>query len=866
MNHRGQCPACHRVVEIESEDLPSSVRCDCGTKLIALCAASMAELPFHCDACGVSFVVEPGDVGDLITCDCGAKIEVLDAVMRAPMKAVERSDQFECGAAPRTANDPKLMGDSDPVSAKSNVDEEDLFREAKTSGRRTNWLPVAGMAAVIGFFLFSVGAFVLSRRANDLDDQNNKSRQPAATTKSTPPLADQKLDRRLLAKLLVEVPDPQTESSRGIESSNIASLVGSATDTKKRVSKDEIATRQRRSPYGGPVAKRNVQLPKAGLPRPRIEEVPVDRPRLALEAAYRDMFESYEVLGAFDEKEKADLSDDYRKTLGETLFLCRHAFQIAQAEKDQTKVNELTYLLAYLSYTAGQVIEASIYGEMAARWGSPRDAATREAAMIAIAACQEANACHWGIADKLGELDQQRMVAEIVQQRWPDNDQLDAIWMHLAQSYFAFGKPRLAAETFLKIKNGSDQFESAQLAAGNAYWSYFIDQASATDPAPKEMVSLLKLAEKHLRVAVTLMQQKKGASPTTNLVSAKLLLSKAAERLGKEGEALRWLEAGPMAVTRTITTESKKRRGKVQIDKRTADAVFDTLYRIKVSSGKWNEAYQSLVKLDAKSHPEIGSRYTAIAKGLIKNVEQTGTVSEAQVGLLRKLFDAVAKHDAERSDSMQVWVGQSWATVGTKADSDKLSNACLQNAERAFENAMNQPDFPESSRLTVTLLRADLFQRSGNPMASLEMIREVLKTSPNAVTLQVRAAKLLQEIAFEQDNVGGILEAINGPPKLPANGESSPIWGWVKVSNVLHQLSYSDNATDEHKTLSHEANYHLARCQWLLAKLTQDSSQRESQFRKLKSQLSRRITLSGTDPGQGDVWQVGLESLLEKIE
>ncbi|WP_222435818.1 tetratricopeptide repeat protein [Rubripirellula tenax] len=667
-----------------------------------------------------------------------------------------------------------------------------------------------------------------------------------------------------MLKLLSEVPDPQVLSDSSTESSS--SVAASLSKTTKRTgSKEATVKAEERSPYRGAVAKRNVQPPAATEPRQRIDEVPVDRPRVLLSAAYQDMFDSYEVLGALDEKEKDELSEDYRKTLGETIFLCRHAFRIAQKEKDEIKVNELTYLLAYLSYTAGQLVEASVYGEMAARWGDPKEAATREAAMIAIAACQEANASHWGIRDQVGELDQLKSVAEIVQQRWPSDPKLDAIWMHLAQSYFAFGKPLLAAETFLKIDKESGQFESSQLAAGNAYWSHFVDQASGGDPDPKEMVSLLKSADKHLRVAVESMQGD-VASPTLNLVSAKLLLAKIAERLGNLDDALQWLEADPMAVTRKITTDSKKKKGMVLVDKSTADAVFDTLYRIKTSKGNWKEAYQSLAKLDAKSHPELGSRYTALAKGLVENLVQANKVSPWQVTLLTDLLKSVETHDAERWEAIQVWIGQSWATFGMKAASDELSKACFDHAESAFVRALKQPDFPESSRLSVAMLRADLFLRSGNPTASLEMIREVLQTSPTAIAFQMRAAKLLQEIAFQQDKVGGLLDAINGPSETTDDGEASPIWGWVKLSNALHQLSYSDKGTEEHRQQSHEANFYLARCQWLLANVTNDPSQRESQFMKLKSQLTRRIALSGVETGQGDVWQTGLETLLAKIE
>ena len=853
----------------------------------------MAEVPVLCASCRESYIVEPEDIGEIVECECGSEIEVPDVVLRGPMKAdpsfalkplpssqiataidMESMHPNDLVSTPvlTTEADPselsdaseRLTVDSARLQSSDETDDERDGTDKKASGRRKNLLPIVGFGSVVALLLISIGAFATSRLADEESPGQSKATQTASNTKPSRPFSEQKINRRLLAKLLNQVPDPKANTKDVL--SQAGSLGAEPSTTAQAGSNEGKAADNKRSPYGGPVAKRNWQLPKAAKASERIPEVPVDRPRMQLASAYKDMFESYEALGAMDEKEKKNLSDSYRKALGETLFLCRHAFQIAQKEKDQTKVNELSYFLAYLSYSANQFIEASIYGEMAARWGDPKEASTREAATIAIAACQEANQSHWGTADQLGELEQLKTVAELLQKRWPDNDNLDAVWMFLAQSYFAFGDPKLAAENFLKIPEKSDQFAAAQLAAGNAYWSYFVDQANTDSPNSKKLVALLKKSAKHLRVAVESMQKVKKAAPTMNLMLAKILLSRISGRLGDQEAALKWLIDEPMAVTKTITTDSSKQKGKVLVDNNVADSVFEKIYRIEVAQGNWKQAYQSLASLDDQSPVELGARFTALTSGFIKHLKQAKKVDQAQVDFLEKLVDSVKTHDPNRFAELQVWLGQSWVSLGRKTVSDELAKACFANAENAFAIALKQPDFPASSRLSVALTRADLLERSGNPSASLESIAKVLQGTPNAISLQMRAAKLLQEIAFQQDKVGGLIDAINGPSGKTTDGEASAVWGWVKLTNTLHQLSFSDKGTEEYKRMAREAGFYLARCQWLLAKVTEDPEGQKNQLSKLKSQITRRLALSGVSDGQGDVWHSGLEALLKKIE
>jgi hypothetical protein len=877
---RGQCPICFAVQEFSASGMPSAVTCVCGTKLIALRAANLSEIPVHCASCRESYLVEPEDIGELLECECGAEIEVLETILRAPMKT---ADDFSIENQPLVRNDtsgpsaksstlPFSIVESAPPQAKvprTKTSKKSGSNEiARPSERKKNRPFIAGVAGVLAFLLVSIAAFTFSRlKSNDADAQSNTKKQSVLATKPAQPLSEQKIPAGMMAKLLAEVPIPQS----GKETTSGPASNGQGNPTKSTKQADGKSAPVR-SPYGGTVAKRKMEFPDPVAPRQRVSEVPVERTHRLLSSAYQDMFNSYEKLNAIDGKAKESLSDEYRKALGETLYLCRHALPIAQRDQDAKKANELTYLLAYLAYTAGHLTEASIYGEAAARWGDPKDKATREAAMIAISACQESNASQADFGTRVGELDQMRIVAELLDQRWPDDPQREAIWMHLGQSYLAFGKPLPAANAFLKIAKKSEQFDDAQLAAGNAYWSHFLDRASEETPNPKEMVLLLKSAGKHLQAAVQSMQSGE-TKPTTNLISAKILLAKISDRLGDAKAAIDWIESEPMAVTTSITTQSGSqttpasgKKSTVLVDTSVAVAAFDTLYRIKSSKQDWGGAYQALVRLEKYSDSELGLNYAAVTHDYIGQLTQQARVTESEVALLKRMTDSLKSHDAKRLEAMQGWIGQTWATLGKKAESESLSSTCFELAESAFAEASKQPEFPEESRLSMELLRADLLQQSGDLAQSLAIMGEVLRKTPNAVNLQIRAAEMRQELAFQQDKVGGLLDAINGSASESADGQPSPIWGWVKLSNTLQQLSSSEKGTDEHRRMSHEANYHLARCQWLLAKVTKDPSHRDSQLSKLKTQLKRRLALSGPDDGSRDIWQKGLESLLAKIE
>ena len=111
-----------------------------------------------------------------------------------------------------------------------------------------------------------------------------------------------------------------------------------------------------------------------------------------------------------------------------------------------------------------------VYGQSVARWGDEEDPATLEAGMIALAAAQEACETQWGNSEDLGELEQMRDLVSLIATRWPEDTQVNEMWMNLGYLYEAFNRPRQSISCYEQVR-GDDAFRGrASIAAGLIAW------------------------------------------------------------------------------------------------------------------------------------------------------------------------------------------------------------------------------------------------------------------------------------------------------------------------------------------------------------------------------------------------------------
>lgn len=934
MSRKGKCPSCFRVHSFEDGQIASVAHCECGQPLFVCDAGRFDEIPVRCQQCHESYLVDKEDIGHEVECECGAVIEVHDLVLKMPIKdelsanAAPHQGSFdisdnqiqsemdtdlliacprclveyeldqgdlnesavcECGACFKICHqngktvgvllEPDQSILTDPTPSKTSFVNEpalnpDRETEEKTvtNSKSGSWWTRLGVAAVIAFFLFSLGAFVVSRnpaipqatnqpRLSEAIRRSQQTTSRDSALKSIPMPEPSPIPANALAKLNAELPAP---------SGPYGSLdATSAATTKTKVTQDVAAKTDidpsKRSPYGPPTRPRSLNYPKAEPARERLPVVEVQRTRRIFQGAYQDAFESYEALNALSED-----SDQRPRQLGETIYLTRHALALAQESKDVKKQAEVCYLLAYLSYTAGQLVEASIYGEMAARWGDKEDPATHEAAMIALASAQEAFDTQWGLREQVGELEQMRRVAELIDNKWPKDKQHDAIWLNLAHAYNQFGRPEKAAEAFLKIKPSSEDYETSLLAAGGAYWSQFVDSASVDSPDPQKMVAILSRASSHLRKGVTRLQQK-ASEPTITILSAKMTLATIAERFGDPKSALAWLSEEPIAVTESITVvKDAASKQKLLVEPAFARSVYQMMYRAQKDLKDFLGAADSLDELARLTDPEEVAGLASMQLGLVslqlKSLLSKGEIAEDDFNATLHLLELLEPYQSHVTVSNELWLADSWAQLAEMNGQKDLSSQCCLQAEQAYARALQKEGFPVGSVVAMNVRRARLLKRAGKLAETLELLEGILSETPNLIELQITAAMILQELAINDTTDLGLRSAIFGPLNEQGQTTESSIWGWSKLTTMLHRLKYSEQARPEHAQDLVVAYYFLSRCQWLLANVVADDTEKTTLIAKATKQVKQWLSTTTKEHSDTQMWRSAMEQLLTRLE
>ncbi|MFG0255995.1 MAG: hypothetical protein ACF787_13030 [Rhodopirellula sp. JB053] len=179
-----------------------------------------------------------------------------------------------------------------------------------------------------------------------------------------------------------------------------------------------------------------------------------------------------------------------------------------------------------------------------------------------------------------------------------------------------------------------------------------------------------------------------------------------------------------------------------------------------------------------------------------------------------------------------LWIGQAWADLAPKATNAQTSMACYDRAAKTCSLAIALPSFPEDRVAATQVRHAEWLRRAGKTQASLDVLAEILKKSPNVFDLQTQAAMSLEKLAIEQDSEPNLRAAIRGPE------DKTAIWGWSKLAVQLHKLRYSDRGTVEHADALLAAHFHLARCRWMLVEVLDGDSQQDTLRRQTRKQIA----------------------------
>ncbi len=807
----------------------SSLRCDCGATLFVslqgrLVTAIDPQQPELNDAATPSDDATIARDNPLVTSDDDASTTSSIATRSAIATPIIAVDTEE--TAPKTRKD---------KDAKRRNEPPDKERPAKRKSKNS-WPLLAGGGVVALLLLASIAMF-LWQPGNSNKPKSTRARSKVVTQQqASAPRKEIVIEPGTLKELATKIPAPSlTQPVANASGASVRNT--SVTPTKN--SNASTPTESERSPYGGQTEAPVVSLPARVEPRQRVPIVVPAKSSRFFDEAYNLAYQSYEAWSELGDD--ATDSEEYQTKLGETLGAVKVAYGLSLKRDDLEKRNELLYLLTFLSLKAGHLMEAAIYGETAARLGDPNDSATRDAAFIALAAVQEASANHWGNPNDVGELRLMETIAQLIDTKWPDEPQRNKIWLTLAQTYASFGHPRPAVAAYAQVDENSPLANDARIGSGVAYWTIFLTEASDPDADPEAMLGLLQKASQQFAAAVKSMEPKLKA-PSMPLLTAKQMLAVIAARTHNNQSVIRWTTTGKFPLTKSIRVQKKGKPRTVVVSSTFAKTVFQLLYQAQTDEGKLQEAQKTLETLDSllgkQSGSDIKSMQFATAIRAFKEAIAKDNVTMSDVTSLNQTLAKLPPQSPIVSPHDRLWIANSWSTLAKKATDDRVATQCYDHAAQTSELAIAMKSFPQNLVAATRVHQAEWLRLANKTDASLRVLGEILKTTPNVFDLQMQAVLSLEKLAIERDSEPDLQSAIRGPKEQPS------IWGWSKLAVQLHKLRYSDRGTPEHAESLLQAHFHLARCRWMLFTVLSDGSERETLRKQtLKQIASARLAI-----------------------
>lgn len=251
------------------------------------------------------------------------------------------------------------------------------------------------------------------------------------------------------------------------------------------------------------------------------------------------------------------------------------------------------------------------------------------------------------------------------------------------------------------------------------------------------------------------------------------------------------------------------------------------------------------------------SVYVTLAQDLEKQLESA--TPEVKRGLSQG-FETFLRQLNEGSNELSVlnWVAESFSKLGRSLDEGETLNEdakkYYQASLDAFQNIIDKVELDPNMKVQVQLRMASVLGEMREFDKAIGIFIEILTANANALNVQVEAAKLLEQVAKQPDQVERYKEAIVGIRK---DGDPKPvIWGWGGISQKTA-------GNEKFKDTFYEARLHLAQCRYEHS-LRLDGGEKDKMLAAAKQDISITARLY-PDLG-GDQLKPKYDSLLKKIQ
>ena len=562
-------------------------------------------------------------------------------------------------------------------------------------------------------------------------------------------------------------------------------------------------------------------------------------------------------------KEAKEQQGSVQATAGELTRMYDIALRLATPENDPRMVALARMRLAYGYLQQKRYLDSAVVAEhQMLKFGEKYPEIGREAGYIAMAAFETAYS-EAEPNDREFEANMVRDAAVKITDRWPESDRANDARNVVAKIYFNSDGLLEAAEWWKKIPKGSDQYNDAQIRAGNAYWRQYVIQAGKKgDEAakPEDLTAWKEAAIQHLETGLT--EAEKGISAESPLpdplVRAKLTLVNIRNLDGiyttpKDGPtgALQLLTEGPHSVIKAVTVPDGQKRPDDPTSaksKQIASFAYQQLLRAQIGLKNLDEARKARKKLEEVAGGEDDAALTQVFVDFGKELEQelerlqaageADRLKEVRSGFEAFLNDLFNRKDGQTFYSL-LWIAETYASLGDGTGDDPVKaeefyTKAAQTYQSILDNAAADSSFVSgpSQVLACRLRLVNCLRRQGDYPAGEKQILAVIKESPMAPDAQFEAARLYQDwgSSGSPDAAEKFELALYGTGK-----ESDPhVWGWGYTAQSLQRAIYG-KSDPKLEQLHFDARYNLVNAEKEYAAATLDGDKATEHLERARS-------------------------------
>ncbi|WP_182865427.1 hypothetical protein [Stieleria mannarensis] len=640
------------------------------------------------------------------------------------------------------------------------------------------------------------------------------------------------------------VPAPKKPDGKGADSSRNPS-------PSTKAAPPESAKRRRPAPRAPdpssivPVQRKPVEH---AAEKPMRESVPLP-PRspafVSFDRVYAVAFEKHQAYSA--EKASNPASESAKALLVECVTLFEQCLGRPKSESTPEQRFQIASTLAMLYLDAGHLYHAAVYGGFVTRLADPGQPITQAAATLTFAALQEAHQVHYTGADRSGDLHQLEKLCDLIVRRGIKHPQLDTMRFATAQLYERDGFHLTAAQNYVQIPNRSPLYAKAQLAAGRQFWAEA--NRRERDGIKNQHDAIVSCAAKYLRTAIELADA--DQTPTSPQLAGMFSLAEISLLRGDPQQAIELLDGD-----RGVIRQAKK----AKLSDAFVTAAQECLFQSYSQSADLQGIQASLAALSkrygASGRDRIAGLQTKVAKDYLADLDPDQPVSMEQARQFDALLETILDPKRNPSVGVILWAVQAWSDLETRAEDPRVRTLCRSRSDQLLQKAADSKELSEAEKMALRLKRIDLAQRSGDATQALTLLSEILRQSPAAIDLQIKAAEMLLADAQATGDAGRFAEAVGG------RGDDG-IWGWAKLTTNLARMHFDSDDKTRYLDRLLLAGFHLNETRILQARATTSPDERRRLLDDSKRHLRQLIA---TFAHSSDKWTTKLQTLEAMID